>query len=71
MEAMFKDFCGFRIAYAENRLALGIEIVLVDPPGYFAHRKNAVSDMASFAIAKDTLAATGLDSPIWLVGIEE
>jgi hypothetical protein len=71
MEAMFKDFCGFRIAYAENRLALGIEIVLADPPGYFAHRKNAVSDMASFAIAKDTLAATGLDSPIWLVGIEE
>jgi hypothetical protein len=71
MEAMFKDFCGFRIAYAENRLALGIEIVLVDPPGYFAHRKNAVSGMASFAIAKNTLATIGLDSPIWLVGIEE
>ena len=31
VEAMFKDFCGFRIAYAERRLALGIEIVLSDP----------------------------------------
>ena len=71
MEAMFKDFCGFRIAYAENRLALGIEIVLVDPPGYFAHSKNAVSGMASFGIAKNTLATIGLDSPIWLIGIEE
>ena len=28
VEAMFKDFCGFRIAYAERRLVLGIEIVL-------------------------------------------
>jgi hypothetical protein len=71
VEAMFKDFCGFRIAYAERRLALGIEIVLVDPPGYFQHRKNAVSGMASFDIAKNTLTTIGLDSPIWLVGIEE
>ena len=71
VEAMFKDFCGFRIAYAERRLALGIEIVLVNPPGYFAHRKNAVSGMASFDVAKNTLATIGLDSPIWLVGVEE
>jgi hypothetical protein len=71
MEAMFKDFCGFRIAYAEDRLALGIEIVLVDPPGYFARHKTDVSDMASFAIAKDTLATVGLECPIWLVGIED
>ncbi len=71
VEAMFKDFCGFRIAYAERRLALGIEIVLVDPPRYFAHMKNAVSDMASFDIAKSTLATIGLDSPIWLVGVED
>ena len=55
MEAMFKDLCGFRIAYAERRLALGIEIVLVDPPRYFSHRKNAVGGMASFDIAKNIL----------------
>jgi hypothetical protein len=71
VEAMFKDFCGFRIAYDERRLALGIEIVLVDPPRYFAHRKNAIGGMASFDIAKNTLATIGLECPIWLVGIEE
>jgi len=71
VEAMFKDFCGFRIAYAERRLALGIEIVLVDPPSYFAHQKSAVSGMASFDIAMNTLATIGLECPIWLVGVEE
>lgn len=71
VEAMFKDFCGFRIAYAERRITLAIEIVLVDPSGYFIHRKNAVSEMASFDIAKQTLTTIGLDSPIWLVGIED
>ncbi len=71
VEAMFKDFCGFRIAYAERRLALGVEIVLTDPPAYFAHRKNAVSGMASFDIAKNTLTSIGLDCPIWLIGIGE
>ena len=69
VEAMFKDFCGFRIAYAERRLALGVEILLTDPPSYFAHRKNAVSGMASFDIAKNTLTSIGLDCPIWLIGI--
>jgi hypothetical protein len=68
---MFKDFCGFRIAYAERRLALGVEIVLTDPPSYFVHRKNAVSGMASFDIAKNTLTSIGLDCPIWLIGIGE
>jgi len=71
VEAMFKDFCGFRIAYAERRLALGIEIVLSDPNSYFAHRKHAIGGMASFNIAKDTLNTIGLDCPIWLVGIRE
>ena len=71
MEAMFKDFCGFRIVYAERRLALGIEIVMVDPGAYFAHRKNAVSGMARFKTAKDTLNAIGLNCPIWLVGIQD
>ena len=36
------------IAYAERRLALGIEIVLSNPTSYFAHRKNAIGGMASF-----------------------
>jgi len=71
VEAMFKDFCGFRIAHAERRLALGIEIVLFDPPSYFAHRKKAIGGMASFNIAKGTLNTIGLDCPIWLIGISE
>jgi len=71
VEAMFKDFCGFRIAYAEKRLALGIMIVLSDPMSYFAHRKSVVGGMASFNVAKDTLNVIGLDVPIWLVGIKE
>lgn len=69
VEAMFKDFCGFRIAYAERRLALGIEIVLYDPLAYFSHRKSAISGMASFNIAKETLNTIGLDCPIWLIGV--
>lgn len=69
IEAMFKDFCGFRIAYAERRLSLGVMIVLSDPMSYFAHRKIAVGGMASFHVAKDTLNVIGLDCPIWLVGI--
>jgi hypothetical protein len=71
VEAMFKDFCGFRIAYAERRFALGIEIVLSEPNEYFAHRKSAVGGMASFDIAKSTLNTIGLDCPIWLLGIGE
>jgi hypothetical protein len=71
VEAMFKDFCGFRIAYAERRLALGIEIVLSEPNSYFAHRKHAIGGMASFDIAKNTLTTIGLDCPIWLIGIRE
>jgi hypothetical protein len=71
VEAMFKDFCGFRIAHAERRLALGIEIVLFDPPSYFAHRKKAIGGMASFDIAKRTMNTIGLDCPIWLIGISE
>jgi hypothetical protein len=69
VEAMFKDFCGFRIAYAERRLALGIEIVLSEPNTYFAHRRSSVGGMASFDIAKNTLTTIGLDCPIWLLGI--
>jgi hypothetical protein len=69
VESMFKDFCGFRIAYYEKRLALGIEIVMYEPSKYFAHRKNSISGMAYFDIAKRTLPAIGLDCPIWLIGI--
>lgn len=69
VEAMFKDFCGFRIAYAERSLSFGIEIVLSDPMSYFAHRRSAIGGMASFNIAKNTLNVIGLDCPIWLIGI--
>lgn len=61
VESMFKDFCGFRIAGHERRLALGIEIVLSEPYKYFSHRKNAVGGMAYFDIAKNTLPAIGLN----------
>jgi hypothetical protein len=71
VESMFKDFCGFRIAYFERRLTLGIEIVMSEPSKYFAHRKSAVSGMAYFDIAKRTLPAIGLDCPIWLIGLKE
>ena len=71
VEAMFKNFCGFRIAYAERRLDLGIVIVLSDPPAYFAHRKHEINGIASFDIAKNTLTTIGLDCPIWLIGIDE
>lgn len=68
-EAMFKDFCGFQIAYAEKRLALGIEVVMHRPDLYFKHRKAAISGMARYDIAKETLSAIGLNCPIWLIGI--
>jgi hypothetical protein len=71
VEAMFKDFCGFRIAYAERRLSLGIEIVLSHPARYFSHRRNAIGGMASFEVAKETLTTIGLECPIWLIGIDE
>lgn len=69
IEAMFKDFFGFRVAYFERRLHLGIEIVNSKPNDYFSHRKNSVSGMAYFKIARETLSAIGLDCPIWLIGI--
>jgi hypothetical protein len=68
---MFKDISGFQIAYAERRLALGIEIVMYRPMEYFAHRKNSVSGMAGFEIAQKILSMIGLGCPIWLIGIHE
>jgi len=69
VELMFKDFCGFQIAWHERRLALGIEIVMSKPSEYFSHRKGAISGKAYFEIAKKTLPAIGLDCPIWLIGM--
>ena len=71
VESMFKDFCGFRIAYYEKRLYLGLEVVLCEPNKYFADRKASVSGMAYFDIAKSTLPSIGLDCPIWLIGLYE
>ena len=71
VESMFKDFCGFKIARYERRLALGIEIIMHEPGRYFAHRRTATSGMAYFDIAKKTLPAVGLDCPIWLIGIKD
>ncbi len=71
VESMFKDFCGFKIAHYENRLSLGIEIVMSEPAKYFSHRKSAISGMAYFDIAKNTISAIGLNCPIWLIGIKE
>ena len=52
VESMFKDFCGFKIALYERRLALGIEIIMHEPGRYFAHRRTATSGMAYFDILK-------------------
>ncbi|KJS10605.1 MAG: hypothetical protein VR67_17015 [Peptococcaceae bacterium BRH_c8a] len=71
VESMFKDFCGFRIAYFERRLALGIKIVISEPYKYFSHRKASIGGMAYFDIAKRTLSAIGLNCPIWLIGLKE
>jgi len=68
---MFKYFCGFKIAHFERRLSLGIEIVIFQHNKYFEHRKNSVTGMAYFDIAKKTLPAIGLDCPIWLIGIKD
>ena len=70
VESMFKDFCGYKIAQHERRLELGIEIVMSEPMKYFSHRKNAISGMAYFDIAKSTLPTIGFDCPIWLIGIK-
>lgn len=70
VESMFKDFCGFRIAWYERRIALGIEIVMVNPAVYFSHRKASIGGMAYFDIARKTLPAIGIECPIWLIGIE-
>jgi len=69
VELMFKDFCGFQIAWHERRLALGIEIVMSKPLEYFKRWRAAGSGMAKFDIAKKTLPAIGLDCPIWLIGM--
>lgn len=71
VDAIFKDFCGFRIAYAERRLALGIEIVLLEPTKYFPHQKGSIRGMASFSVAKEIVTIIGLECPIWLIGIKE
>ena len=70
VESMFKDFCGFRVATFEKRLALGIEVVLIEPGKYFSHRKSSVGGMAYFDVARRTLSTIGLDCPIWLTGIK-
>lgn len=69
--SMFKDFCGFSIAYYERRLVLGIEIVISEPQKLFFHRKGAIAGMAYFDVAKKTLPTIGLNCPIWLLGIKE
>lgn len=71
VEAMFKDFCGFKIALFERRLEIGIEIVLSDPRSYFFHRKRSISGMTYFSIAQKTLSTIGLKCPVWLIGIKE
>lgn len=70
VEAMFKNFFGFRISRYEKHLALGIEIVMCDPRSYFHHRVQAIGGMAYYRIAKEILPVIGLDCPIWLIGIK-
>jgi len=69
VESMFKDFCGFAIAWHEKRLSLGVEVVMHEPARHFPTRKRTISGMAYFEVARKTLPAIGLTCPIWLVGI--
>ena len=70
-EASLMDFCKLRIAYRERHLSLGIELLMYDPNAFFAHRRAAVSGMATFGVAKEILPVLGLECPIWLIGLEE
>lgn len=69
VEAMFKDFLGFKMAFNERRLALGVEIVIEKPVEYFKHRKGAIAGMAYYSIAEKTLEAIGLNCPILVIGL--
>ena len=66
---MFKDFYGFRISYAERRLALSIEVVLFDLHMYFSYRRYAIDGIVNFNITRNTLTTIGLECPIWLIEI--
>ena len=43
-----------------NHKELKEELIMIYAHEYFGHRKKAVRGMASFNVAKDTLAAFGL-----------
>jgi hypothetical protein len=71
VEAMFKDFCGFRISWYERRLALGIQIVMCGPANPSSHRKQAIPGIAHFDNVQRTLPTIGLDCPIWVIGVKD
>ncbi|WP_319526190.1 hypothetical protein [uncultured Desulfosarcina sp.] len=53
-EIMAQDFSKFRIAFAEKRLVLGIEMV----------------GISKLELSKDMLVALDLDCPIWIIGLK-
>lgn len=70
MEEATKDFTKFRIAFAEKRIGLGIEIVLENPDLFLSDKKTGENTQAHFDEVKKMLSMLDLDCPIWLIGIE-
>jgi hypothetical protein len=69
LDALFKDFCGFRIGQVQRGIALGIEIVPMDAGTLFGTAKSAGGAMADFAGARKILEALDIPLSIWLIGI--
>ena len=50
VESVFRDFCGFKIAYHERGLALGIEAIMYNPRSYFLTVLSRRYDLPLFCI---------------------
>ena len=62
------DFTKFRIGYAEQRVLLGIEIVIYNPKLLLNRPK--LEEIVYFDQAKDSLSMIKLDCPILLIGLK-
>ncbi len=69
MENLFTDYCGFRLTHAEERLALGIEIVMSEHASPLVQTAEGSENKVTFQLAKETLETIGLTCPVWLIGI--
>ena len=70
MEEAAKDFTEFRIAFAEKRIGLGIELVPGSRELFSPDNKTGEDTPAYFDEAQKMLVMLDLDCPIWLIGLE-